>query len=86
MRMTPDANRTLAKGFRLGQLRAFCHAVRLGSMGEAARHLGTSYHAVTRHVLDLEYELGEALFGRGGAGVTITAAGETFDAHAAPVV
>ena len=48
MRMTPDANHTLAKRVRLGQLRAFCHAVRLGSMGEAARHLGTSSQAVTR--------------------------------------
>ena len=88
--MTADRQHILRKRLRLRQLRAFCHAARLGSMSGAAQHLGVSSRAVFRHVLDLdldlEHELGELLFERGGVGVRKTAAGETLEEVAAPLV
>ena len=71
---------------RLRQLRAFCEALRRGSISRAAEHLGLTQPAVSLNVRDLEHELGEALLVRTAAGVEPTPAGERLYALAAPLV
>jgi DNA-binding transcriptional LysR family regulator len=77
MMMLADQQRTYHKRDRLRQLRAFCHAARLGSITQAAVHLGLSQPAVSLHVRELENELEAILFDRGGSGIRLTSAGET---------
>ena len=86
MRMAVDRRQIVRKRQRLRQLRAFCHAARLGSISKAAARLGVSQPALSIHVRELEYELKAALFERVGGGVRLTAAGEAFHALAAPLV
>ena len=71
---------------RLRQLRAFCHAARLGSITQAALHLGLSQPAVSLHVRELENELEAILFDRGSTGISLTSAGETLYELAGPLV
>ena len=71
---------------RLRQLRAFCEALRRGSISRAAEHLGLTQPAVSLNVRDLEHELGEALLVRTTAGVEPTPAGERLHALADPLV
>src|SRR6185369_4518356 len=49
-------------------------AARLGSMSAAARELGISQPAISRHLHLLERDLGQALFQRNRRGLTLTAA------------
>ena len=84
--MALDRRRIYRTRHRLRQLRAFCHAVRLGSFAQAAEQLGLSTPAVSLHVRELEHELKSVLFERGRGGVTPTLAGERFHALARPLV
>jgi DNA-binding transcriptional LysR family regulator len=51
---------------------------RSGSIRKAADHLNVTSSAVNRRIMDLEEELGAALFERRPRGVRLTAAGEVF--------
>ena len=84
--MASDRTRIAHKRDRLRQLRAFCHAARLGSLSKAGEHLGMSQAAVSLQVRELEHELEAVLFDRAGPGVRLTGAGEQFFAHAGPLV
>ena len=84
--MAVDRQRIYLKRDRLRQLRAFCHAARLGSITQAAVHLGLSQPAVSLHVRELENELEAVLFDRGGAGISLTSAGETLYELSMPLV
>lgn len=84
--MAVDRQRIYHKRDRLRQLRAFCHAARLGSITQAAVHLGLSQPAVSLHVRELENELEAILFDRGGSGISLTPAGETLYELSEPLV
>ena len=81
-----DRQRVYHKRDRVRQLRAFCHAARLGSITQAAVHLGLSQPAVSLHVRELENELQAVLFDRGASGIQLTSAGETLYELARPLV
>lgn len=66
----------------LQQLVYFRTAASAGSFNAAARELRCTQPAVSEQVRQLERELGEPLFVRGGRGLTLTSAGRTFLAHA----
>ena len=70
---------------RLKQLRAFCEAVRMGSLSGAARAIASSQSAVSGHVQALEADLGVALLSRRGAGVVPTRVGENLYRIALPL-
>jgi DNA-binding transcriptional LysR family regulator len=53
-------------------------AADLGSLTEASRQLGARLSTISRHITDLEAEVGEALLVRTGRGVRTTPAGEQF--------
>lgn len=59
----------------LRKLRYFVHVAELGGFGRAARSLGVAQPALSRHVRDLERELGVRLLHRNGRGVLLTDAG-----------
>ena len=84
--MAIDRQRVYHKRDRLRQLRAFCHAARLGSITQAAVHLGLSQPAVSLHVRELENELEANLFDRGGSRISLTPAGETLYELSRPLV
>ena len=84
--MAVDRQRIYHKRERLRQLRAFCYAVRLGSMTQAAEHLGITQPMVSLHVRDLEYELEAILFDRGFRRISPTLAGERFYNLAKPLL
>ena len=84
--MAVGRRRVYHKRDRLRQLRAFCHAARLGSITQAAVHLGLSQPAVSLHVRELENELEAILFDRGGSGISLTSAGETLYELSKPLV
>jgi len=67
---------------RLLWLEVFQHAVRCGSLGEAARSLGYTQSAVSRHIAALEAEYGTPLLERGPGGVRPTPYGERLLQHA----
>ena len=81
-----DRQRVYHKRDRVRQLRAFCHAARLGSITQAAAHLGLSQPAVSLHVRELEHELRAVLFDRGASGIRLTSAGEALYELAGPLV
>src|SRR2546421_10650586 len=58
------------------ELRAFCAAVDLGSLGRAARLLGLSQPALSKRLRTLEALAGARLVDRSSRGVTPTHAGE----------
>jgi len=60
----------------VGDLKFFAAVAKAGGMNRAARELHTVQSNVTARVRALEAELGIALFDRGHAGVTLTAAGQ----------
>ncbi|HEY0854076.1 MAG TPA: LysR substrate-binding domain-containing protein [Devosia sp.] len=64
----------------LNALRAFEVAARLGSVRRAADELRVSSGAVSRHIKNLEDELGYALFERGNRSMKLTPAAATFAA------
>ena len=84
--MAMDRRRLYHKRDRLRQLRAFCHAAKLGSMTQAAERLLMSQPAVSLHVRELEHELEAVLFERHGPRISLTAAGECLYELAMPLV
>ena len=71
---------------RLRQLRAFCHAARLGSISRAAERTLTSQPAVSTLVRTLEEELGVQLFKRHGPRIYLTRLGRVLYERAMPLV
>ena len=61
-------------------------AARLGSMSAAARELGISQPAISRHLAVLEKDLGQALFIRTRRGLRLTSAGLAYQAAVAPAL
>jgi len=74
------------KGSRLKQLRAFCHAARLGSVTRAAEALFLSQPAVSLQLGALESELGVKLFERQGRRLNLTHEGEELYELARPLM
>ena len=68
--------RASAHGLELYDLTVFEAVARLGSIGGAARALGTVQPGVTARIQRLEAELGTQLFERHTWGVSLTRAGE----------
>ena len=68
--------RTYHKRHRLRQLRAFCSAARLGSIGKAAERLGVHPESVSAQLRGLENELDTILFDRSSSGVVLNRAGK----------
>jgi DNA-binding transcriptional LysR family regulator len=67
---------------QLDELRTFCAAVELGSLGRAAQRLHVSQPSVSKRLKSLETLAGVALLERSASGVTPTAAGERLYARA----
>ena len=84
--MAANRQRIYHKRDRLKRLRAFYHAARLRSFTQAAQRLGLSQPSVSLHVRELEYELEAMLFDRGGAHISLTAAGKTLFQLVSPLV
>ena len=61
-------------------------AARLGSMSAAARELGISQPAISRHLAALESDLGQVLFIRTRRGLRLTPAGLAYQAAVAPAL
>jgi DNA-binding transcriptional LysR family regulator len=59
----------------IGELRAFCAAAELGTLGRAAVALGVSQPALSKRLRSLETVAGSALLERSRTGVTLNAAG-----------
>ena len=74
------------KGDLLKQLRAFCHAARIGSISRAAEHVMSSQPAVSIQIRMLEEAFGVTLFDRRGPRISLTAAGQRLYEHAMPLV
>ena len=86
--LAPAPDATIGNGprsDRLKQLRAFCEAVRTGSLSGAATALGTSQPAVSSLVRSLEEELGATLFRRTGGRVAPTRVGRSLHRIALPL-
>lgn len=66
----------LVRSVELAELRAFCAAVDLGSLGRAARLLRVSQPALSKRMRALEALAGAPLLERSTRGITPTAAGE----------
>ena len=78
--------RPSAKGDRLKQLRAFCHAARLRSITRGAEYIFSSQPAVSQQVRALEEELAVTLFERNGPRISLSPAGRQLYEAAMPVV
>ena len=65
-------------------LTAFDCAARHGSFAGAAKELGTSQPAVSRHIANIEQQLGVRLFERSRTGVRLTEEGRRFYERAGP--
>ena len=72
---SPAAGRTLVRSPELAELRAFCAAVDLGSIGRAARLIQVSQPALSKRLKALEAVAGTRLLARSPRGVTATPAG-----------
>ena len=64
-------------------MRSFHAVVERGSVLGASRHLGVSQPTVSRHIAELERQLGVALFERTGRGLAASAAARAIAAQAA---
>lgn len=84
--MSKSPARFYYKGSRLKQLRAFCHAARLGSVTRAAEALFLSQPAVSLQLGALESELGCSLFERHGRRLNLTREGQVLYELARPLV
>lgn len=79
----PARGRPARKGLRPPRFLIYVDAVaRHGSIRKAADALNIASSALNRHILDLEIDLGTALFERLSRGVRATSAGELFLAFA----
>jgi DNA-binding transcriptional LysR family regulator len=74
--LTPDLN----------ELRAFCVAADLGSLGRAAVRLRVSQPSLSKRMASLELKVGTRLLDRSRSGVALTPAGRRLYAHARPLV
>lgn len=79
----PAPNVTLPRPGRpeqvpLNALRVFVEAARWGSFKRTGQHLGLTQSGVSRHVATLEAWLGQPLFRRSGAGLSLTDAGRLY--------
>jgi DNA-binding transcriptional LysR family regulator len=72
---SPALHSGLVREPEVVELRAFCAAASLGSIGEAARAMGVSQPAMSKRLRQLEGLVGERLFERSARGVTLTPAG-----------
>lgn len=70
----------------LAELRAFCVAVELGSLGRAARLMRVTQPALSKRMRELELLAGTPLLRRSARGVTPTGAGERLYAEARPLL
>lgn len=70
----------------LNQLRTFLRVTQTGSLRGAADHLRIAQPALSRQILSLEEEIGQALFIRSREGMALTAAGEILQARVAPLL
>ena len=84
--MSKSPARFYYKGSRLKQLRAFCHAARLGSVTRAAEALFLSQPAVSLQLGALESELGVSLFERHGRRLNLTREGSVLYELVRPLV
>jgi DNA-binding transcriptional LysR family regulator len=71
----PAHGRALVRAPELAELRAFCAAIDLGSIGRAARYMGVSQPALSKRLQALEEVAGTKLLERSSRGVTTTPAG-----------
>lgn len=62
----------------LNALRVFVEAARWGNFKRTGQHLGLTQSGVSRHVATLEAWLGQPLFRRSGAGLSLTEAGRLY--------
>jgi DNA-binding transcriptional LysR family regulator len=67
-------------------VRAFLHAAELGSFSKAAAQMEVKTSTVSRHINELEADLGIALFNRSTRGLVLTEGGQVFRAHAMTAV
>ena len=81
-----DAGPRKSRGNRLKQLRAFCHAARLGSITRAAEYLYTSQPAVSQQIRALEEDFLVSLFERNGPRISLSGPGRRLYEAAMPVV
>jgi DNA-binding transcriptional LysR family regulator len=65
----------IERRLKLHDLRVLMTVVQAGSMGKAAKQLGTSQPAISRAIADLEHMLGVPLLDRGSHGVEATSFG-----------
>lgn len=70
----------------LGQLRTFLTIASLRSYSKAAEKLGISRAMASKHVQDLEVDLGVKLFNRTTRQLSLTESGETLQASAIPLL
>jgi DNA-binding transcriptional LysR family regulator len=78
----PAAARVLVRAPELVELRAFCAAIDLGSIGRAARLMQVSQPALSKRLQALEAVAGTKLLERSTRGVTATPAGAQLHATA----
>lgn len=77
---------SLLRRVDLAELRAFCVAIELGSLGRAARLMRVSQPALSKRMRELELLAGTALLQRSVRGVSPTPAGERLYAEARPLL
>src|SRR3954452_11577956 len=75
-RLTPDLN----------ELRGFCTAADLGSLGRAALRLHVSQPSLSKRLASLESKVGARLLERSPQGVALTSAGRRLYAQARPLL
>src|SRR5690349_6898447 len=68
------------------ELRAFCTAADLGTVGRAAVRLHVSQPSLSKRLAGLEAKVGVQLLERSPRGVTLTAAGRNLYRHARPLL
>jgi DNA-binding transcriptional LysR family regulator len=70
----------------LNELRGFCVAADLGSLGRAAVRLRVSQPSLSKRLASLETKVGARLLERSARGVTLTGAGRRLYRHARPLL
>ena len=70
----------------LNELRGFCVAADLGSLGRAAVRLHVSQPSLSKRLASLEAKVGARLLERSARGVALTAAGRRLYRHARPLL
>ena len=70
----------------LNELRAFCVAADLGTLGRAAVRLHVSQPSLSKRIAALEAKVGARLLERSPHGVTLTASGRRLYRHARPLL